>query len=372
MGVEEEFLLVDAHTRQAVPRAGAVLADAAGDGDGLGTELHAELLSSQVEAVTGRCTELAELEQHLRCGRRTLATAARRSEALLVSTGTPVVSGPPPPVSDGERFHRIAEAYRHVVADYQSCGCHVHVGVPDQDTGVAVLNHLRPWLPVLVALSANSPYHLGRDTGYMSWRIVLQSRFPGSGVPPYFTSAAAYHEQLDRLVACGALVDPRMNFWLARLSPHLPTVEVRATDALLAVEDTVLVAALTRGLVRHALAELAAGREAPRVGEQAAAAAVWSAARYGPTGQAVDLLREERVPAPELVRTMLDRVSPALEETGDLAVVRERLRSLSAHGTGADQQRRAARGGPLAVVDMIADHTYPLRPVRAMTPEEAR
>ncbi|MCX2729248.1 glutamate--cysteine ligase [Saccharopolyspora sp. NFXS83] len=367
-GVEEEFLLLDPHTGQAVPKAAAVLADAApARGEEAGT-LQPELLRSQVEAATGRCTTSAQLRAQLRDARHRLARAAVRHGAVLVSSGTPVADGPPPGITEGDRFGRIAEEYAAVVTGYQACGCHVHVAVPDEESAVAVVNHLRPWLPTLLALSANSPFHRGRDTGCASWRVVQQLRFPGAGVPPHFESAAAYREQVARLVECGALIDREMSFWLVRPSPRLPTVELRVADALPTAADALVHAVLARALVRTALDEVARGRPAPAVRDQVAAAAVWAAARYGVTSSLVDPVRERRVPAAVLLRELVERVTPALREAGDADVVPELLRGL-ALGGGAERQRRAAAGGTRSLVRALAQATSPGSADDETTPE---
>jgi carboxylate-amine ligase len=358
VGVEEEFLLVDPVSRRSVAGASAVLARAsAGPAAAPGAVLHAELLSTQVEAATGVCTELPDLRRQVRDGRRRLARAARAEGVRLVSSGTPVLPGGSRPFTLGDRFARISELYAGVVRGYEVCGCHVHVGVRDQETAVAVVDHLRPWLPTLLALSVNSPFAGGADSGYESWRTLDQARFPGSGIPPRFGSARAYAEQVDRLVGCGVLVDPAMTFWLARPSPRWPTVEIRVADAAATVDVAVLQAALVRALVRTALMDLAAGREAPVPGDQICAAAVWSAARHGLDGPGVHPLEERRVPARRLLEELLDRVDPALEESGDRAEVRALVTGVVRLGTGAARQRRAAAGGARAVVDMLVEQT---------------
>ncbi|QUH02458.1 glutamate--cysteine ligase [Saccharopolyspora erythraea] len=369
IGAEEEFLLVDAASGQLAPHAEAVLEEAAngplGAPDAL---LHAEMLNTQLEAATGCCRTLEELRSHLVAARTSLARAASTVGARVLSSGTPVLAVEGTGTSRGQRFADIAERYRAVASDYHVCGCHVHVGVPDRDTAVAVVNHLRPWLPTLLAISANSPFHLGHDTGHASWRGVQQRLYPGSGVPPHFPSRDAYDREVARLVDCGALVDDRMSFWLARPSPHLPTVELRVADALITAEETVLQAGLSRALVRAALDDLAAGREADEVSDQVAAAAVWTASRYGLRGPAVDPVPARRVPAPEMVERLLRRVAPALEETGDSALVREALAHVTGVGTGAERQRAAAAaGGPREVVAMLAAATAPGRTDRLRT-----
>lgn len=353
IGVEEEFLLVDPDSGRPVNAAERVLARLP-EQDPF---VHAELLCTQIEATTGICRDLADLGAQLRSGRNRLAGVAAAAGVRLVASGTPVLDGEPPVPGPGERFTRIMTSYAGVVADYQCCGCHVHVGVPDRELAVAVVNHLAPWLPTLLALSANSPYERGVDTGYASWRMMMQARFPGSGIAPWFGSARDYDIAVDRLVDAGILADARMSFWLARPSARFPTVEFRVADTAGTTADAVLQAALCRALVRTALAELAAGRQAVPVNPQLAAAAVWSAARYGLRGEGVDLRAERSVPARQLLAELLTLVSPALEELGDLVLTRDAVAAALAHGTGADHQREAARSGPLAVVRMLTRRT---------------
>ncbi|GAA4397874.1 glutamate--cysteine ligase [Actinomadura verrucosospora] len=359
LGVEEEFLLVDPGSGECVGHAEDVL-ERAGPHRwrASGGSFHTELLGSQVEAVTGVCHDLAGLRAQLRYGRARLAEAARARGTLLVAAGTPVLGGRPPPAARGERFAAIVSAYGDVVEDYQACGCHVHVGVPDREAAVAVVNHLRPWLPVLVALAANSPFDRGRPTRYAARRMMEMARFPGAGVPPWSASAADYDARVAALVESGALVDGAMTFWLARPSPRWPTVEVRAGDAAATADEAVLQAALVRGLVAAALADLAAGREAPRVDGQVCAAALWNAARHGLDGAMVDPVSHRAVPARRLLDGLVARAAPALEEAGDLDTVSRLVEGVRRAGTGADRQRRAARrGGPRAVVDMLVRQT---------------
>src|SRR5918997_4729223 len=172
IGVEEEFLLVDEMSGRTVPRVAAVLAKASAAPPCVeGSALHSELLNTQVEAATGVCITLEDLRAQLCQARARLSDAARSEATVLISSGTPVLADiVAPTATAGERYDHIARTYAGVVADYQVCGCHVHVGVPDRDTAVAVVNHVGFWLPTLLAMSGNSPFHQGRDTGYASWR----------------------------------------------------------------------------------------------------------------------------------------------------------------------------------------------------------
>jgi carboxylate-amine ligase len=359
VGVEEEFLLVDPHTGVTVPCADRVLARH-GLGGPLpeGATIQRELRPTQMETSTGVCTTATGLREHLTAGRRTLAAAAAAEGCAIVATATPTLASPAhqPPAPRG-RFARIDEAYGGLVSDYEACGCHVHVGVPDRDTAVAVVNHLGRWLPTLLALSGNSPFERGRDTGYQSWRMVQQSRFPGSGPAPFFSGHAEYREAVAGLVSCGALVDENQTFWLARPSPRFPTVELRVADTALTVGEALLQALLSRALVRTALDALARGTQARPVPAQTAAAAVWSAARHGLSGRAVDPLRGAAVPATSMVAALLAHVRHALEDTGDLPLVRGLLERLEREGTGAARQRRAAAHGLPAVHRLLIEHT---------------
>jgi carboxylate-amine ligase len=361
MGVEEEFLLVNPRTGHASPCAERVLARYHHHGplpDGVA--VHRELRLTQIEAASGVCTTAGELRDQLTAARRVLAGAAAAEDCALLATGTPIGPGPatPPPAATG-RYAAIDAAYGAVVADYEACGCHVHVGVPDPDTAVAVVNHLGRWLPTLLALSANAPFDHGRDTGYHSWRMVLQSRFPGSGVAPHLRDHAEYRRAVDTLVECGALVDPDQTFWLARPSGRFPTVEFRVADTALTVDHAVLQALLSRALVRRALADLSRGREAAPLSPQVAAAAVWTAARHGLTGPLVDTVDETRRPAWTLVEALLEHVRTALAESGDLIEVQALVAALRADGTGSAQQRAVAGRGTAAAVRWLTARTVP-------------
>jgi carboxylate-amine ligase len=349
-GVEEEFLLVDPATGRTAPGAAEVLRIASGHPPAAAdAALHTELLATQVEAATGRCRSLDELATQLTHARRQLGAAAASAGLWLVPSGTAVLGGDTAATAH-ERFAGIADRFAEVVREYQACGCHVHVGVPDLETAVAVVNHLRPWLPTLLALSANSPFHHGRDTGYASWRMIEQARFPGAGVPPWFDSAGDYTAQVGRLVEQGVLLDEAMTFWLARPSAHLPTVEFRVADTAIDVPGALLQAALSRALVVTALAELDRGRTAFPVEAQTAAAALWSAARYGLGGPGVHPVLAKRVPATELLDDLLACVTPALEAAGDLVAVRELVAGVLRDGTGAERQRAVTPADPFQIV----------------------
>ena len=178
-----------------------------------------------------------------------LAAAAERAGARLVAVGAGPGAGPHTRVVDKPRYHRMHERFGDLSPGPGLNGMHVHVAVPDPETGVQVLNHLRPWLPILQAATANSPFFDGRDTGYASWRSVIWERWPTVGPTPYLESYEQYETLLADLVASGAMLDEGMLYWYARLSANYPTVEIRMGDVCPTLDDTMLLAALARALV---------------------------------------------------------------------------------------------------------------------------
>jgi glutamate---cysteine ligase / carboxylate-amine ligase len=351
IGIEEEYLIVDPHTRHVSPRAADVLAAAT---DVLGEDVAHEITRFQIEARTPPSADLTALGTRLRTARREVARAARRCGLSVVASGIPVLGDVvPAPLSDDARYERGRVLYRALQDEISICALHVHVDVPDEEHAVYVGNHLRPWLPALIALAANSPFFVGRDTGYASWRVISWSRWPVSGAPPYFGSFQDYERAVGTLSQSGALMDAKTVFWDARPSPKLPTVEVRVADVPLDVNDSLTIIGLIRGLVVTALAAVARGDRGVPVPSELLRAAYWRAARDGLEGDSLDVVAGTLVPAPVMAGRLLDHVRPAVAEAGDLPFVAEGLARLVSRGSGAVRQRRVhARGHDLTdVVD---------------------
>lgn len=354
VGVEEEFILVDLRSGRLAPRSPAVLADIAAHPD----QVQFEFSQYQVETSTPVCRSVDEAADHLERLRAIMVSAAARQGAQPIGTGTPVLPYPMPPARvDAPRYHRIAREFGSLTDTHTMCGCHVHVGIADRAVAVDLSNHLRGWLPLLLALSANSPFSDGRDTGYASWRAVLLSRWPGAGIPPVFSSVADYERAVSMLVASGAALDRAMVYWHIRPSHHLPTLEIRVFDAPGTVTEAALFAALSRALVGTALRDIRAGRAAPMISQHDLHVAVWSAARTGLGGPCFDPLAGGVVSAGEAIAVLLEYVRPALAASGDLARVLHGLSFLRRNGSGASRQRRAfARRGLISdVVDGLRE-----------------
>ncbi|QUQ66221.1 carboxylate-amine ligase [Kutzneria sp. CA-103260] len=353
VGVEEEFLLVDYRTRRVAPRAPVVLAAAAGRLPGL----QPEITQFQVETATPVCTTMAEVRENLVASREELAGTARRHGLRLAAVGTPVLGrAAPPPLTDNDRYRQMADEFGAVTDGLSICGCHVHVGIPGPEEGIRASNHLRPWLPVLLALSANSPFWEGRDTGYASWRYLVWASWPTAGPPPVFESPEQYERAVRSLLQVGAAMDRAMAYWDIRLSQQHPTIELRVCDVAATADEAVLIAALTRAMVATALQDTRPPLAMP---QHLLKAASWRAARDGLGGSCVNPVTGHPLPTPVLVRQLIGRIRPALEDAGDLDLVLDLLESLVAKGCGADRQRRAfARNGKLTdVVDLLTAQT---------------
>ncbi|MFC9926190.1 glutamate--cysteine ligase [Streptomyces sp. NPDC127190] len=352
MGVEEEYLLVDPVSREVSAEAGKVVLDAAAE---LGDRVTPELTSYQVEIQTHPQVDIAALAEEIRSTRVAVARAAARQGLRIISGGTPVL-GRPATVSftEGPRYARSTALFGALDDDQIVCACHVHVGVPDLATALRVSNHVRPWIPALIALTANSPYWEGRDTGYASWRTTTWGRWPVAGPPPYFESESHFEDLVGRLVTSGSVLDRGGLYWDIRPSHHVPTLEFRIADASTAADDTVLLAAIARAMVAAAQQAIDAGEPPYRPEAEMLRAACWRAARDGLTGEAIDLATGRLEPACAQVGRLLAWLGPALRRHGDTDVVRAGWERLRAEGCGADRQR-AAYGRRTVLTDVV-DH----------------
>ena len=278
--------------------------------------------------------------------RRLAAAAAASLGCRLVASGVAPYRTPGLAAVTGQpRYRELARRYGPVVADAGTCGCHVHVGVPSRDLGVQVLARLRPWLALLLAVSANSPIAGGHDTRWASWRYPIWSRWPTAVPPAAWPDAAAYDTAVRRLIARGAALDERSVYFLARLSPRYPTVEVRVADVCLDAGTAVLLAGLTRALVATALAEARRGTPAAAAPARQVAAALAAAARQGLAGAGANPVTGQPVDAPALRSRLLEHVYPALSDHGDTETITRLLRRLDDRGTGADRQRALFTSG---------------------------
>ncbi|WP_159941657.1 MULTISPECIES: glutamate--cysteine ligase [unclassified Nocardiopsis] len=354
-GVEEEFFVIDSDTRAITSRAPEVLAATRL----MPGHLCGEFSRAQLETNTPVCDDADDALRFLRAARGELDRAAGDSGLAVVASGTPVLGDPTAVSISGRRYADIASNVGFLRESLVVCGCHVHVGIPDLDAAVAVSDHLRRWLPFLVALSANSPFQAGRDTGYASWRTMAWNHLPSAGPPPVLRSQSGYESAVQVLFDTGAILDRHMVYWDVRLSDHLPTLEIRVGDVAATAEEALLLACLTRGLTTRLFADAKDGIPAPEIPEQAVRAAVWRAARDGLEGVVPDPLTGELLDGQLAADRLLHAALPGLLVNGDADLVVSLLDRVRAAGTGAARQRAAyARRGSLAdVVDHLVAET---------------
>ena len=355
MGVEEEMFLIDPSTGQLAPVSDRVIhATRAAEDD-----LDQELFLQQLETRTRPHTDLADLREDLVAERRLAAESAESIGAALASVGAPVLPHEDGRTTPKQRYVTMLDMFGTVVGQAGLvCGTHVHVHVHD-DEAVGIVDDIQPWLPLLAALSVNSPYYRGVDTGYASWRRQVYEGWPSVGPVEPFGDSAGYQDAVRDLIASGAAMDEGMVYLDVRLSRNFPTIEIRVADACADVDDAVLIAELSRALVETMARSRAAGQVAPPWRVELLRAARWRSRRNGLSESLMDPVTRALVPAEKALGVLLDHVRPVLDEHGTTAIVQEGIRRLLVDGTGADHQRLvAARSSDLkAVVDDLIRRT---------------
>lgn len=323
------------------------------EASGAASTLDQELFLQQLETGTAPCRTSSELQRSLVSCRREAAASAAAAQAALVAVGTPVLAIGEDQVTPKPRYERIVQEFGEIGRQGSVCGTHVHVDVADDAEGVRVIDGLRPWLPVLRAMSVNSPFWHGRDTGYASWRSQVWGRWPSAGPSDPFGDPGGYHAATDALVASGAALDVGMLYYDARLSSTYPTVEIRVFDAMTEPDDVILLALLTRALVTTVADDSSGARRAASSWRhEMLRAAHWRASRDGLSRELLDPETGNRRPARDVVEGLVAHVRAALEDSADLEEVTESFERLVSRGSGAARQRAAAErgGGPEAVI----------------------
>ena len=320
--------------------------------------VEAELFLQQIETTTPPCDTMDELDRQLRAARRTIGELALDAGAAVVAVPTPVMVDTDASVTPQPRYQRIREEFGELAKTSLACAMHVHVGLDRDEDGAVLLGDIGPWLPVLLAISANSPYWRGHDTGYASWRTQIWTRWPSNGTGEPFESRQEYDDVTRRLVDWGAAIDDAMVYFDARLSRTFPTLEIRVADVCTEPDDAILFTALARALVSTAASRGGSARP-PGWRSDLMRGASWRASRYGMAAQLVDPTTLELAPARAVVESLVHQVRDALDDAGDLALVEDLLERLLSRGGGATQQRRTfeAEGTLEAVVADLRTRT---------------
>jgi carboxylate-amine ligase len=329
IGVEEELLLVDPQSRRLASVAGDAVR--ANESD---AEVEHELFLQMIETSTEPCLDAADLEAGIRTGRRAVGESAAAAGARAVAMPAPVLSEEDEDFTPKSRYRRIQASYGEMARQALVAAMHVHVEVVDEHEAVRVVDGIRPWLPLLIAMSANSPYWQGLDTGHASWRSQVWNRWPTARPREPFGDPETYHRVAELMTGWGGALDRGMLYFDVRLAEDFPTVEIRVADVCTDVEDAVLLATMTRALVARSTDGGPAWR-----GDLLQVAG-WRAARFGLGDDLVHPLEMRLATPREVFAAAVEHARPALEEHDDLDRVLDGFERLQSRGTGATRQRR--------------------------------
>lgn len=331
VGAEDEVMVVHPETLDLMPAPVTLLARLAGD-----DRFRRELPAAQLEITTPVCRSAAEVEHHMRRGRRALAERAD-GIALLAAAGTHPFAAAEGVMSDGVRYGRITDHYGWAARRAMVFGLHVHVAVPGADRALAVHDAVRGYLPEIAALAGNAPFLAGEDTGLSSIRPLLSQNLPRQGVAPALGSWERYRDLLDWGARGGAFPDHSHLWWETRLHPGYGTLEIRVPDAQTTVAETAALVAVVHALVVWLARRWDAGdplevHEDIRIAENR-----WRALRFGLGGIMIDPVTGAAEPTRDRVARLLDTLAPVAAAVGGAVQLRRAWDLLDA--TGSTRQR---------------------------------
>jgi len=357
LGIEEEFAIIDPETRelrshiQEILEYGKVI---------LKEQIKPEMHQSVVELGTEICQSVVDARAHVIELRSRLAALAARSGLKIASVGThPFSHWRDQLITQGERYHEIVKDMQQLARANLIFGLHVHVGIPDRDVAIHVMNQARYFLPHIYALSVNSPFWVGQDTGLKGYRLKVFERFPRTGIPDAFESLSEYEDYCKLLVKTGCVDNAKKIWWDIRLHPFFDTLEVRVCDAQSRVDDTLAIAALIQAVIVK-LHKLLSRNITFRVYRRRLLDENrWRASRYGIEGKLIDFGKEAEVDTRSLLNELLEFVSTEVNELGtgnEMAHIERIMRE----GTGADRQLAVWQHtrDMKTVVDQIVAETY--------------
>lgn len=358
LGIEEEFVLVETDGTCTAARAQAVIDRAA---ERLDDRVQHEFFQTQIETNTDVRSTAAGLWGDLLEARNVLTEAAGRHRCRLVASGTGVVSPRPLPVTAVPRYARMTRRYAPMVSTLRSetNGCHIHIGSLGRAEAVELGSRIRPWLPLLQALAANSPFAAGKDRRCASWRHFEAQAWPTMGPAPALDGESGYERLARGLTESGYLMDRKMIYWYVRPSEHYPTLEIRVADVNPDVAVPVLLAVLARGLAATLRAGLHEGVAAPRGDTEQLRQAHKAVAREGTAASVVDPVGGGLGSVRACLESLLDFSRSGLEASGDTETAGRLVEEVWGRGTGAEAQRAdfRRRESLIDVVDGLAART---------------
>ncbi|GAB4013043.1 carboxylate-amine ligase [Spirosoma migulaei] len=335
LGIEEEFQTIDPTTGELRSHMSKIV-----DGGQivLQERVKAEMHQAVVEVGTNICTNIQEARQEVTYLRKMIIELAEKQNLKIAAAGThPFSDWQEQLITPNERYDRLIEELRDVARSNLIFGLHVHVGIENRNEGVQIMNAVRYFLPHIYALSTNSPFWRGRNTGFKSYRSKVFDKFPRTGIPDFFSSAAEYDEYINLLIKTGCIDNGKKIWWDIRLHPFFDTIEFRICDVPMRVDETICLAAIMQALVAkiYKLHQQNLNFRPYRrilINENK-----WRAARYGIEGKLIDFGKQEEVPTHQLIHELLSFIDDVVDELGSRAECEYVLKILEM-GTGADRQ----------------------------------
>jgi carboxylate-amine ligase len=357
IGIEEEYQTIDPRTRDLRSH---IQAEIVQKGKTLLAErVKPEMHQSVIEIGTGVCRNIKEAKEEIRSIRRQMITLAKENGLRLAAAGThPFAQWRDQEIYPDDRYRMIVEDMKMVARANLIFGLHVHIGIEDKETAIHIMNGARYFLPHLLALSTNSPFWLGMDTGLRSYRCKVFDKFPRTNIPDLYSSWSEFENYVNLLIKTKCIDDAKRIWWDIRPHPHFPTLEFRVCDIPMRVDETIAIAALCQAII----AKLYRLHEQNLTFRHYSRALImenkWRAARYGLDGKLIDFGKQTEVPERELINEILEFVSDVTGELGSSDEVGYISRILE-EGSGADRQLRVfAETGELnKVVDYVIEQT---------------
>ena len=340
IGVEEEYQIIDPNTRELCGKAEQIINyvrdNLKSDGQDV---IQPEMYRSQVEIATVVCQSLSQVRQELTRCRKEVVEAAQKTGKAIAAAGThPFSNWQAQKLTPKPRYQNLESEFKQLIRELIIFGNHVHIGVSDRAIALQIINRVGIWLPLLLALSANSPFWLGQQTDYASYRTEMWTRLPMTGLPQLVKDEQEYQTLIDNLISMGIIQDASNIYWDIRLSNKFPTIEFRVTDVCMTVEEAVTITGLVRALVWTSYQEILNDVPFNPIRPEILQAAQWSAARYGLTDKLIDVENKIQVPAKELIERFIDYLRPALEKFGDWETISTSVQRILERGNGAQRQ----------------------------------
>lgn len=357
LGIEEDFQIVDPHTRELRSHVSEILEEGRVL---LGEQVKPEMMQSMIEVGAGIYADIQEARADIIKRREVLSTLVRKQGLMIVAAGThPFSHWQNQKIYENARYESIVEESQIIARSLLTFGLHVHVGVPNPDRAIQIMNAIRYLLPHVLALSTSSPFWVGVNTGLKSYRSEVFARFPRTGgIPDYFESRGAFEQYVELLIKTGCIDDGKKIYWDVRPHPVFPTLEFRICDNPTRVDDTIAIAALFQAMVAKVNKLLDRNLTFRLHHKMLIEENKWRALRYGLDGKMIDFGKGTEVPVRELIRELLEFVDDVVDDLRSRKEIRH-IRTILDRGTSADEQLRVWRETEdiNAVVDRLIELT---------------